>query len=77
MSATIIPFLHGSSFDPAQVQAMGEAFDKVRKALHDRGQPHAVLEIMAKRIIQIAETGECDPDKICERTLLAFGIVER
>ena len=31
-------------------------------------------EIIAKRIIDIAETGERDPDKMCERVLLTFGL---
>ena len=43
-------------------------------ALHDTGQPENVQEVIAKRIIDIAETGERDPDKMCERVLLTFGL---
>ena len=53
---------------------MGEAFDKARKLLHDRGQPAMVQEIIAKRIIDIARTGERDPEKMCKQALAAFGI---
>jgi hypothetical protein len=74
LSSAIAPFLKDGSFDPETTRAMGEAFDKARKLLHDRGQPNVVLEIMAKRIIEIAGTGERDPDKMCRQALLAFGI---
>lgn len=53
---------------------MGDAFDQARKLLHDRGQPSVVQEIIAKRIIEIARTGERDADKMCKRVLTAFGI---
>jgi hypothetical protein len=74
MSATIIPFLKDQSFDPELVQVMGRAFDGAAKNLHDRGQPALVRDIIAKRIIDIAKTGERDPDKICERVLRSFGM---
>jgi hypothetical protein len=72
--STIIPFLKDGSFDPDTTRAMGEAFDKARKLLHDRGQPAMVQEIIAKRIIDIARTGERDPEKMCKQALAAFGI---
>jgi hypothetical protein len=72
--STIIPFLKDGSFDPDTTRAMGEAFDRARKQLHDRGQPDVVQEIIARRIIDIARTGERDPDTMCKRALAAFGI---
>ena len=52
---------------------LGEAFDAARAALHDRGQPEIVYEIVAKRIIEAAKKGErdpircgIDPDSSCE-----------
>jgi glyoxylate carboligase len=69
-----VPFLKDGSFDPETVHAMGDAFDRARKLLHDRGQPSVVQEIIAKRIIEIARTGERDADKMCKRVLTAFGI---
>ena len=77
MSATIIPFLETNSFDPEIVHVMGEAYDAARKALHDRGQPAVVQEILARRIIEIAKNGERDPTQLCERALIAFGIDRR
>jgi hypothetical protein len=74
MSGTIIPFLEGKAFDPQLTHAMGEAYDAARQALHDKGQPELVQEIIAKRIIEIASTGERDPIKLCDRALAALGI---
>jgi hypothetical protein len=72
--ATIIPYLNGTAFDPDLTHAMGQAYDRAFRALHDRGQPAMVHEVIAKRIIEIAKTGERDPNKLCERALQAFGI---
>jgi hypothetical protein len=77
MLAKITPYLHGTSFDPEQVRVMGQAYDKALQALHDRGQPDIVMEVLAKRVIAIVETGLRDPDQICARALEAFGIQDR
>lgn len=39
---------------------MGQAFDAACKALHDKGQPSVVYEVMARRIIAAARAGERD-----------------
>ena len=74
MSADILPFLKGGSFDTEATNAMGAAYDKARKMLHDKGQPAIVQEVIARHIIEIARSGERDPDKICERVLTSFGL---
>jgi hypothetical protein len=73
MTADILPFLKGGSFDPEMTHAMGAAYDKARKMLHDKGQPFIVQEIIARNIIEVARTGERDPDKICARVMISFG----
>jgi hypothetical protein len=74
MGADIIPFLKDRVFDTDATKAMGEGYDKARRMLHDRGQPHIVQEIIAKRIIDIAMAGERDPDELARRALLALGL---
>ena len=74
MSATIVPFLREASFDPGMVKAMSDAYDKARRELHDRGQPHIVNEIIATRIIEVARHGERNPDRLCEQALAALGV---
>jgi hypothetical protein len=74
MSVDILSFLDNRSFDAEATHAMGLAYDKARRLLHDTGQPEVVQEIIARRVIEIALTGERDPDIIAEKTLLGFGI---
>jgi hypothetical protein len=74
VSTTIVPFLKDGSFDPETTRAMSEAFDKARKLLHDRGQPDVVLEVIARRIIEITRGGERNPDVMCKQALATFGI---
>ena len=74
MSTTIYPYLLGHSFDPEITRAMGAAYDKARELLHNMGQPEVVQEVIADRIINVAKTGERDPDRICQRAMTALGL---
>ena len=56
---------------------MGEAYDTARGELHDYGQPALVNEVLAKRIIDIAEKGERDPENIARRALEELGVPPR
>ena len=74
MSNSITPFLKDVAFDPESMRAMDLAFDQVCGQMRDRGQPSVVLEVLARRIVEIAETGERDPDRIAQRALIALGL---
>ena len=52
-------FIKGD-FGPSEIALMSEAFEKACKSLHDRGQPDIVNEIIAERIIALAQRGEVD-----------------
>jgi hypothetical protein len=60
-------------FDDRATRVMGEAFDAARKDLQDTGQPDLVYEVIAKRIIEAAKSGERDPEKLRDWALTAFG----
>ena len=64
MSDTIIPFFKDCAFNPQATQVMGAAYEKACEALHDIGQPDIVKEIIARRIIEVAQTGERDIDRL-------------
>ena len=72
--ANISRFLQGRSFDPETIRVMGLAYDKATRGLHDTGQPVLVQEVIAKRIIDIAGTGERNPDQLAKRALEALGV---
>jgi|SRR5450631_576431 hypothetical protein len=69
----IIP-IKDVSFDDTATLAMGEAFERARKALRNFGSAITVREIIAKRIIAAAKNGERDPARLCQQALIPFGI---
>jgi hypothetical protein len=70
----LLPFLKGQAFDAEATRLMGEAYDKARSLLRDKGQPDLVQEVIAKRIFEVATTGERDPDELARRALQALGL---
>jgi hypothetical protein len=58
--------LQGSAFAPHEVQVLSEAFDGALRELGlvDRSDP--AVEVIAKRIIQLASSGERDPIRLRE-----------
>jgi hypothetical protein len=61
--------LEGASYDPETVQILCTAYDRAKKELHDKGQPEIVKEIIARRILALAEQGERDPERLCAGAL--------
>jgi hypothetical protein len=57
------------AFDPEAIAAMSEAFEAALIELPDTGQPDAVLEIIAERIVAAATLGERDPLRLREAAL--------
>ena len=75
MGADFLPFLKDRSYDPDAICVMGDAYDLARKMLHDKGQPHIVLEVIAQNIItDFTMTGDRDPGRLAQRALRTFGI---
>ena len=70
MSKVVALFEH-TAFDPETI--LEAAYEKARRSLHDKGQPALVQEIIAQRIIAAAQTGERNPEKLCETALTALG----
>ena len=72
--ASILQFVRPKrDFDDETTRLLGEAFDAARAALHDRGQPEIVYEIIAKRIIEAAKKGERDVSRLRDAGLAALG----
>jgi hypothetical protein len=66
---SIAPYLHDTNFDRETRRVMGIAFEMVRVALGLAEQGYIDNEIIAKQIIELAETGERNPDILCDLTL--------
>jgi hypothetical protein len=70
---SIIPLLTQSAFDPETIKSLVSAFehawDKVKKSGSEFASPRyerAAQEIIAKRIIEMAQRGEREPNKLAE-----------
>jgi hypothetical protein len=61
--------IHDVSFDAEATQAMGAAFDRACDSLRHCGLTAAAREIIAKRIIQVAKTGERDPVRLYDSSV--------
>jgi len=63
-------------FDDAAVLAMVIAYERACTSLRCFGTAPMVQEIIATRIIQVANQGERDPDHLHQQALEALGIEE-
>ena len=56
---------------------MGKAYDIACRSLHSKGQPPVIQKILAKRILQAAQQGERDPDRLAGIALGLLGPLHR
>jgi hypothetical protein len=68
----LTPFLKEATFDPEAIKAMSAAFEAVCEALRLLPRSDAITEILARKVIEVAGTGECDPERIRDLVLLAL-----
>jgi hypothetical protein len=64
--------LDSSKFDPETKRVMGVAFAMANAALQVGDQGNLINERVAKSIIELAKTGELNPDLLCESVLTEF-----
>jgi hypothetical protein len=72
ISMPISQFLGNSKFDPETKRIMGLAFEMTRLALGLADRGDIANELIAKRIIELAKTGERNPDLLCESAVKEF-----
>ena len=68
----IYRLIRESVFAPEAIERMATAYEHALKVLQlsDRNDP--ISELVARKIIEIAEVGELDPDRLCQRALAAL-----
>ena len=61
--------LNGQRFDPETMRLMGLAYEMTRISLRlvDRG--NIANNVVAQKIIELAKSGERDPERLCEAVL--------
>jgi hypothetical protein len=62
----LIPFSKEATFDPEAIKAMAAAFEAVCESLQLLTRSDAITEIVARQVIEVAGTGERDPQRICD-----------
>jgi hypothetical protein len=67
----IRPYLDGHRFDAETTRLLGIAFETVVAALYTRGDIEPPRDTIARIIIDLAKTGERDPERLCEAALKA------
>ena len=72
----ITPFLTGRAFDPEFVRAMSVAFDHASRSLRLRDPSDAASEVVAKKIIELAQRGIRDPETLAKRALQELNLGE-
>jgi hypothetical protein len=68
----IYRMIRQSAFEPEAIERMTAAYEHALKVLGliDRNDP--ITELVARKIIEIAEVGERDPDRLCQCVLDAL-----
>lgn len=62
-----------SAFGPEEIEIVATAYEDTLAALDLPSGDSPVTEIVAKKIIEIAQTGEVDPVRISGRAIVELG----
>lgn len=66
----LTPYLKEAAFEPKAIEAMNAAFGALCKSLQLINRDDPITEIVARKIIDIARTGELDPERLHDLVLL-------
>jgi hypothetical protein len=75
--SSIVPIFRNSGFDAEATRNLGEAYDIACRSLHPKGRPPVLQETLAKKIVEAAQRGERDPDRLAAMALGTLGPFHR
>jgi hypothetical protein len=67
----LTPYLKGAVFDPKAIEAMSAAFNAVCDSLQLINRDDPLTQIIARKVVELAGTGERDPERLCDLVLLS------
>jgi hypothetical protein len=70
-------YLDGGVFEPKQIEAMTAAFEAVCNSLQLLNRDDPITEIVARKVIEVAGTGERDPDRLRDLVLTELNQLDR
>src|SRR5579871_6633494 len=65
---------YAGSFEPEALSMLGRAYDLAIANMHDTGQPDAVRDLIADRIMLLARKGERDIHVLCRAALRGISL---
>ena len=68
----MIRLLQNSAFEPDRIEIMSAAFQQACRELGLSDAENPLREIVARKIIECAQTGERDQTRLCDCALKAF-----
>ena len=68
----IRPHLNSQRFDSDTIRVIGPAFEMALVALRLTDRGDLANEVLAHKIIELAQAGERDPERLCEGVLQEF-----
>jgi hypothetical protein len=74
---SVIPFFRNRGFDTEATETLGKAYDIACGSLHLGRRVPALQEFLAKRIIEAAQRGERDPDRLAAIALSKLSAFHR
>jgi hypothetical protein len=69
---TLINFFKYEAFQPEHIRVMGNVFEDVLRTIGGVNRQDPLAEKVAKKVIEIAQAGDCDALRLKELTLKAF-----
>ena len=75
--SSIIPIFRDAAFDPEATRSLGSAYDIACRSLHPKGRPPVIQEMLAMKIIEAAQRGERDPERLATIALGIFSPFHR
>jgi hypothetical protein len=69
----IYGYLQNSGFDPETIKIMTTAYEAARERLGLIERSDPLTELVAKKVIEIAQTGVRDPGQLCDRVVASIG----
>jgi hypothetical protein len=75
--SSVVPLFRDTAFDAEATQALGQAYDIACRALHPKGRPPVIQDQLARKIIEAAQRGERDPERLATIALGTLGPFHR
>jgi len=75
--SSVLPLFLESAFDAEATRTLGHAYDIACRALHPKGRLPVIQEQLARTIVEAAERGERDPERLAGIALGSLGPFHR